>query len=192
MSLIRIYANLLKMEVERLRRLSTHDFREQIGALCESDLSNLLTWVSDVGFQSKLLCSTNSFLIYDTLLLEDPHTQAKVLNILENRQRRLVVQKISRSEQVQTLQHLQLWQQLEESNWPMRILPTLVMTGKLPDHYPPTMGTCIVCRDSYNVWDSVIAANCQIHSFCEDCGNDNEGACPMCMEVDFRRSHGLG
>lgn len=58
-----------------------------------------------------------------------------------------------------------------------KILPLLVKTMEIPAHYPPQMSTCVVCEEGYDRWQSIIAADCEAHSFHERCEAE-EGVCP--------------
>lgn len=179
MSLIQIYVRLLEEETNRLLDLSPHAFREYVCPLNGSDLLKLLEWVYNPSFKIKLLRATDSQLVYETLRLMSPLMESELLNIMDQRQRLFVVRNFSGYYQTQKLKSLRIWQELEESNWTDQILPVHVMTGELPAHYPSDMKTCVVCKRGYNIWDSVIRADCGAHSFCEDC-DTTEGGCPVC------------
>jgi len=122
--------------------------------------------------------------------LMDPDLASRVLRRSQNRamylanisetQRLLIVQRFSERRNSQALNEVKLWQELEMNTWPNRILPSTVMTGELPVHYPAEMSTCVICGKGYQkLWQSVWLTDCEIHSYHENCDNGKCGACPL-------------
>jgi hypothetical protein len=103
----------------------------------------------------------------------DIHTQVECLYEIKESQRHLIASNLSEEKREIMLKGLEML------NWPGRMLPMLVMTGEIPAHYPSTMKVCAVCANGYFAWDSIIAADCGKHSFCEEC-EPEEGICPKC------------
>jgi hypothetical protein len=119
-------------------------------------------------------------MLYGAIRLMNADPQAELLNMMPEEQRLLVVQKLSEDEEALALQHLDSWQEREMWNWIGRIMDAVVMTREqLPSHYPAGMKSCVRCGKVYEVWASVITADCQIHSFCELCTGP-DGCCLQC------------
>jgi hypothetical protein len=111
----------------------------------------------------------------------DIHTRVEYLYQIKESQRHLIASNFSEEKRETMLKGLEYWQLLEMLDWSGagNTLPILVLTGEIPAHYPRTMRICAVCARGYIVWDSIIAADCGKHSFCEGC-EPEEGICPKC------------
>ena len=175
MSLILKILDILKAEVHRHLH-SPLDWGEYFESLDVRDLSQLLKGVEQ-RLRTKILESIDPSLVAEVMERMDAHMEAKCLYNMEEKQRLLVVELFSRERRAEALTRLKHWQTLEKSNWRAEIPPSLVMTGEIPARYPPEMSACVVCGEGYEKWQSIIAADCQAHSFHEGCEVE-EGICP--------------
>jgi hypothetical protein len=174
-----VYINLLAEQGRQLGQLSLDALRDRVCPLSAASLVELFTWFRDSTFRSKLLQIADPTVLYYALRLMNPHLAAESLYIAKTNQRSLVISMMSALEKETTLKRLASWQELEMWNWPGRIANLLVMTGELPTHYPGAMASCIGCKKSYRIWESVMAADCSAHSFCDDCDLPDSG-CLVC------------
>jgi hypothetical protein len=175
MSLIPKILDILEAEVNRHLEDSSHELRELIGSLDALGLSRLLG--INQRLRTKLLELMNPPSVGEAMKMMDVHMEAECLNSIGEKQRLRVVERFSGKRRAEALMRLKHWQSLEEFNWPRKLLPLLVMTGEIPAHYPPEMSACVVCGEGYEIWHSIIAADCQAHSFHEECETE-EGVCP--------------
>lgn len=176
MSLILKILDILEAEVKRHLKLNSRQL-EDISSLSKMDLSRLLRGV-DQSLRTKILDSIDPGLVKDVLEMMDVHMEAECLYNIREEQRKLVIAAFGRERRSnEAYMKLQHWQTLEQFNWPAGILPLLVKATEIPAHYPPTMGYCVVCHGGYAKWQSIIAADCQKHSFHEKC-ETQEGVCP--------------
>ena len=180
MSLIPQILDILEAEVNRHLDRSPRELREYINSLDVFDLSRLLKGVNQ-RLRTKILESINPSLAGEVMKMMDVHMEAECLNDIGENQRLLIVTPFSRRRRAETLRRLKYWQTLEGRDRPRKILPLLVMTGEIPAYYPPEMSACVVCGEGYRKWYSIIAADCQAHSFHERCQAE-DGICPRAPE----------
>lgn len=176
MSLIPQILDSLEAEVNRHLEHSPHELRQLISSLDALSLSRLLESINQ-RLRTKILELINPSLVEEVMKMMDVHMEAECLNNIGEKQRLRVVELFSRKRRAGALMRLKRWQSLEKFNWPRKLLPLLVMTGEIPAHYPPEMSACVVCGRGYEIWHSIIAADCQAHSFHEKCERE-EGVCP--------------
>ncbi|KAF2182628.1 hypothetical protein K469DRAFT_711799 [Zopfia rhizophila CBS 207.26] len=182
-----LYLGLVEDEADRLLRLSPDEFQECFRKFNFSDLSRFLESIRNRAFKAELLRLTDSETVYLIVRRIEPHTRAELLNLMNDTKRHFVVRKFTRDPQAigheldQMLECQKHWQELEGPNCYAGILPLLVWTGELPAHYPSDMETCVICKDAYNIWDSVITADCLVHSFCTGCHMPGS-RCPVCTD----------
>jgi hypothetical protein len=176
MSSIPKILDILEAEVNRHLEHSPHELKEFIRSLDTLDLSRLLKNINQ-RLRTKILELIHPRSVRKAIKMMDVHMEAECLNNIGEKQRLRVVEPFSRKRRAEALIRLKRWQSLEEFNWKRKILPLLVMTGEIPAHYPPEMSACVVCGDGYEIWHNIIAADCQAHSFHEECEAE-EGICP--------------
>jgi hypothetical protein len=93
---------------------------------------------------------------------------------------------------------LQAWQRLGEIEFTINgeFVPDLyVMTGTIPDKFPPWMRNCSVCEregdgddnGEYGEFDSIRHGICRRHSFHERCSRGSSGGCAVrdCFAYDI-------
>jgi hypothetical protein len=109
------------------------------------------------------------------------HDRAMYLANIRESQRLYIVEQFTMHRNSEMLEEVQHWQEIEMRDPQNRILESIVMTGEeLPDHYPHTMSRCVSCGKGYRKWQSVWAADCEIHSYHEEgCNVGKCGACPL-------------
>jgi hypothetical protein len=147
-----------------------NQFREFVRVQDATQLLRWLQWADVQIFQMKLLETTNPEIL----------REAKCLNMMEEEQRLFVVSRLSDHEQALALEHLDSWQEECRAEWGGGVIDLLVMTREqLPAHYSAEMKSCVGCRKGYEVWASVVTADCRIHSLCRSCSLP-DGCCPQC------------
>jgi hypothetical protein len=175
------YIQLLEKETEEFGRLKIQEFRRHVANHNAESLYKMLLWCQDYGCRWKLLRKFRPSMVEEALARMKPHLVSEMLVMMKEKKRRKVVSCMSLEQEELTLKYLDLWQELESYHWNQRVLPALVMTedGRLPDYYPSSMDRCSACKRTYTQWDTVSAANCNIHSTCEFCILP-ESVCPKC------------
>jgi hypothetical protein len=175
-------------------RLSPDQFRAILSVGRPSQLLEWLEWGNNTTtFQMRVLDSTPPEILRQGLRRMEPQSQAKFLNMMEERQRSLVVLDLPEHERALALRHLDAWQEQERRAWNDGFMEVLVMTSEqLPVHYPADMKSCVGCGIDYAVWSSVLKADCGIHSLCHPCSRP-DGCCPLCEDeaiephTDYRK-----
>ena len=71
------------------------------------------------------------------------------------------------------------YQEKWKDQWDDGILDIYLIYHDFPKYYPDTMRTCKGCGGSYKQWDLVVTADCRIHSFHENCEQE-DGVCIEC------------
>lgn len=168
----------------KLRLLETVAPRILHGALVQKgplQLEQWLSWSSDSHIcKFKLLKTADPDMLCRVLRLIDADSQAEYLCNMEDRQRLFVVLRLTEHERALALQRLDSWQERKIPNYHEGLIDSLVMTSdRLPPSYPTDMESCISCGKGYEVWASVLCADCCVHSLCETCA-EPDGCCTQC------------
>ena len=179
MNTILLILRRLQLEVDRVSTLDVPAFRAYIGDIEPHNLARLWRTIDDSRFRRKLSEDIDVSIVSNALEMLPYELKAELLKYMSNRLLLRVERTWSAEKQLDELNRLENWQDMEDGNWENRIADTRVMTGELPRYYPPAMKECFFCRRCYSYWQSICILDCQRHSLCET-HDTEEGYCNTC------------